>query len=68
MAKISFSQAIANLQEKYKEARASKYVSKPISWALYQTWRKVDIIEERRPIPRVGETEACRSFEKERET
>ena len=54
MAEISFSQAIAILKEKYKEARDSKYVSKPISWALYQTWQKVDIIEKRRPVPRVG--------------
>ena len=34
MAEISSSQAIAILKEKYKEARDSKYVSKPISWAL----------------------------------
>lgn len=34
MAEISFPQAIAILKEKYKEARDSKYVSKPISWAL----------------------------------
>lgn len=54
MAEISFPQAIGILKEKYKEARASKYVSKPISWALYQTWQKVDRIEKRRPLPHVG--------------
>lgn len=57
MAEISFPQAIAILKEKYKEARDSKYVSKPISWALYQTWRKVDTIENRRPVPRVGRSD-----------
>ena len=54
MSKISFSQAIAILKEKFQEARDSEYVSKPISWALYQTWQKVDVIEERRPVSRVG--------------
>lgn len=51
---MSLPQAIGILKEKYKEARASKYVSKPISWALYQTWQKVDSIEKRRPLPHVG--------------
>ena len=51
MAEISLPQAIAILKEKFKEARASKYVAKPISWALYQTWQKVDIIEKRRKFP-----------------
>ena len=57
MAEISFPQAVAILKEKFKEARDSKYVAKPISWALYQTWRKVDIIEKRRPVPRVGRSD-----------
>ena len=34
--------AVMNLIEEYGIAKDSGYVQKPISYALYQTWRKWD--------------------------
>jgi len=35
------------LRENYKRAVNSDYVRKPIAWALYQTWREIDALEEK---------------------
>lgn len=36
--------------DKYNEAREHKYVSKPISWALFYTWSIVDKKEKARKV------------------
>ena len=38
------------LKRKYHEAYKSKYVKKPLSWALYHTWQIVDATETERII------------------
>ena len=38
--------AVMNLIEEYNIAKESSYVRKPISYALYQTWKKWDKKEE----------------------
>ena len=38
--------AVMNLIEEYGIAKESGYVRKPISYALYQTWKKWDKKEE----------------------
>ena len=41
-----FGKAVMNLVEEYGIAKESSYVRKPISYALYQTWKKWDKMEE----------------------
>jgi hypothetical protein len=45
--------AVMNLIEEYGITKDSGYVQKPISYALYQTWRKWDKVEK----PRMAESE-----------
>lgn len=40
-----FGKAVMTLIEEYGIAKDSDYVKKPISYALYQTWRKWDMRE-----------------------
>lgn len=37
--------AIETLKDVYEKARKMDWVFKPVSWALYQTWRFVDQFE-----------------------
>lgn len=41
---------IVCLYENYKKAEKSKIVKKPVSYALYETWKYVDSIEEERKL------------------
>lgn len=45
--------AVMNVIEEYGIAKDSEYVRKPISYALYRTWRKWDEQEK----PRTAESE-----------
>jgi len=47
---MKLEQAIDILKQQFKTAYKQKYVTKPISWALYHTWRIVEQIEEERII------------------
>ncbi len=44
--------AINELTKNYERAKKAKYVRKPLSWALYQTWRFVNVREEERNADR----------------
>ena len=49
MFKTFLGNTIAYLEKKLEEAEKSDYVEKPLSWALYQTWKWVDQQEQPRP-------------------
>ena len=38
----TLTKAVYELQRQYKKAKGLRYVRKPISWALYHTWRILD--------------------------
>lgn len=52
MFKTFLGNTIAYLEKKLEEAERSNYVEKPLSWALYQTWKWVD--QQEQPRPRQG--------------
>lgn len=52
MFKTFLGNTIAYLEKKLEEAEKSDYVEKPLSWALYQTWKWVD--QQEQPRPRQG--------------
>ena len=39
---MTLEQAIELLREEYREAKKMGFVKKPLAWALYQVWKKVD--------------------------
>ena len=39
--------ALKKLRTNYKKALSLEYVLKPVSWALYQTWKEIDAEEEK---------------------
>ena len=39
---ITIEKAIEILKAEYERAKNMKYVQKPLAWALYHTWKKVD--------------------------
>lgn len=45
---MTFEKAIEKLGEMYAKALNTPYVEKPISWALYKTWREIDMKEKPR--------------------
>lgn len=45
---ISLEEAINMLREEYEQAEEMEFVSKPVSYALYQTWTRMDEIEQDR--------------------
>lgn len=52
MAKLSdFEKAVYDFLLEYKKAVDSDFVGKPISYALYQTWKKWDVKEKWRDLP-----------------
>lgn len=46
--KIDIGKVVVLLYENYKTAVENKSVHKPISYALYSTWKYVDSIEKKR--------------------
>lgn len=42
---ISLEEAINMLREEYEQAKEMEFVHKPVSYALYQTWARIDGIE-----------------------
>ena len=45
---ISIERAVNTVIQNYKKAKDLKFVRKPISYALYQTWKHYDAIEKER--------------------
>lgn len=39
---MDIQKAIKLLEQEYERAKKSPFVQKPLAWALYQTWRRVD--------------------------
>lgn len=39
---ITLEKAIKTLEAEYERAKKIPYVQKPLAWALYHTWKKVD--------------------------
>lgn len=52
---------IKRLHERYEMGQKRDYVLKPLSWALYQTWKDIDAIEKPRKDPeKIEEAENCK--------
>lgn len=47
---MNIGEAILILIKKYEYAQKNDYITKKVAWALYQTWKEVDMVEK-------GETE-----------
>lgn len=47
--------AINKLNAFYVDAKNNDYIRKPVSWALYHTWKWADAYEQPREIKRVRE-------------
>lgn len=45
---MTIEKAITKLWEFYRRAVPNKYIHKPVSWALFQTWKWTDAHEEER--------------------
>lgn len=45
---MTLTKAINKLNKIYKEAKDNHYIKKPISWALYRTWRWANEYEKER--------------------
>lgn len=45
---MTIDDVIEYLKEQYKIALSTKWVVRPLAWALYQTWQYVDRMEENR--------------------
>lgn len=39
---MTIDKAIELLRSEYERAQKMEYVKKPLAWALYQVWKKVD--------------------------
>lgn len=48
MSNITLEQAIRMLETEYERAKNLSYVRKPLAWALYQVWKKIDAKEVQR--------------------
>lgn len=46
--RVSIERAVNTVLRKYNKAKDLEYVQKPISYALYETWKHFDVIEEKR--------------------
>ena len=44
---ITIDKAIEILKENFERAQKLEYVKRPLAWALYQTWKRV---EDNRPL------------------
>ena len=42
---ITLEKTIKMLEEEYERAKNMEYVKKPLAWALYQVWKKVDAMK-----------------------
>lgn len=47
---MSFEKAIKILITYMGEARRNNMIKKPLAWALYQTWKVVEVKEKERPV------------------
>lgn len=47
---MRFSTVISRLTKEYEKAKELKFVRKPISYALYNTWKWSDRYEKARPV------------------
>ena len=55
---IAIIKIMQELSKNYEFALPNKDITKPMSWALYQTWKWCDKIEQ----PRIGLDEYCASI------
>ena len=39
---MTLEQAIELLRKEYREAKEMGFIKRPLAWALFQTWKKVD--------------------------
>lgn len=46
--RVSIERAVNMVIREYNKAKDSKFVQKPISYALHETWKHFDAIEEKR--------------------
>lgn len=42
---MTLEQAIEFLKDEYERGKKMAYVKKPLAWALYQVWKKVDSLK-----------------------
>ena len=42
---MSLEKVIRVLTEHYEHAKENPVIHKPMAWALYQTWKQVDVLE-----------------------
>jgi hypothetical protein len=42
---MTLEKAIKMLEEEYERGKKMEYVKKPLAWALYQVWKKVDAMK-----------------------
>jgi hypothetical protein len=42
---VTIEQVIELLRKEYERAKNMEYVQKPLAWALYQVWKKVDTMK-----------------------
>lgn len=45
---VSIEEAVEILMRTYKAAKKDKHILKPVSYALYQTWKAIDQLEKNR--------------------
>ena len=45
---MNFEKVIELLKAEYERAKSLEFVRKPLAWALYQVWKKVDTTEKER--------------------
>lgn len=41
--KKQIEEAVELLQKNFEKAKVTPYVQRPLAWALYQTWKAVDV-------------------------
>lgn len=47
--------AMRKLSKNYEKALNSPYVQKPLAWALFQTWKEYDEMEDKRYAKKAGD-------------
>ena len=50
MSEMTIERAIKMLEEKYERAKKMDFVKRPLAYALYQVWKKVDRAKEERHV------------------
>jgi hypothetical protein len=48
MSEMTIERAIKMLEEEYERAKKMDFVKRPLAYALYQVWKKVELAKEER--------------------